>query len=151
MGTSRHPAGRGDSDECSMTAFQRVGVTARVTITPTVECGSISVTCLAGKVVPAGERHLYEWEPTRHGKCKLLVFQELCVAVPVTFGAHAECRLEEVFCGPASTDPQICLAPQCLESGGSSHDSSSDDTSGHSGSASDDAGSTGSSDSGHSD
>ncbi|HWI60941.1 MAG TPA: hypothetical protein VNT75_03785 [Symbiobacteriaceae bacterium] len=141
MGTSRH------SDACTMTAYQRVGVNAEVTITPSVECGPITVACLETKTVPPG-KHRHCGKPSGDGKrCKVQVYQELWVAVPITFRAQAVCRVEEILCGPATTDPGHCLPSDlsdssCSDSSSSSGSDSSTSCSDSSSSSSDCSGTT---------
>lgn len=120
------------SNECSVTAFQTVGVTAEVTITPFVECGPLSVTCLPGRVVPADECREHKGKHRRHSTCKVMVFQELVVSIPITFGAEAACELTGVACGPASLD-ESHSGDDCTGSstGDSSSSSSSTSSSSH--------------------
>jgi len=115
------------SNECSVTAFQKVGVTAEVTITPFVECGPLSVTCLPARVVPAGEWREQKGKHRREATCKVVVFQELLVSIPITFGAEAACELKNVDCGPASLDdcPTGDDGSCCGSSDSSGSDSSS--------------------------
>jgi hypothetical protein len=122
VGTFRQPGG-GRPDECTMTAYQLVGVNADIKITPTVECGPISVICLETTTPRNGKRPREGWEQCEGKSCKLQIHQDLCVAVPVTFRTSAVCRLDQVICGPASTDPCACLPPG-LSDGSSSEDPS---------------------------
>lgn len=131
MGKALHPSFHQDEDDCELTVFQKIGLTGEVTITPKVECGPVSITCVTGEIIHAGEfgeRCLPE--PSGDGRCRVVFFQELCVEVPVRFRAKANCDLTGVFCGPASTDPRHCLGDE------SESDSSSDSSSGTSSSSS---------------
>ena len=128
MGMHYRPDGDDHIDECARVYYQRVGVTGEITVIPRVECGPITVTCLAGRIVPGHKRGDSKAKPG-HQKCTFTVFQELCVAVPVVFDAQAICELKAVHCGPASADP-------CSDSSGS--DSSGSDSSGSDSSGSDD-------------
>jgi len=90
----------GDQDACTSTFYQNVCVSGEVTVTPRMACGPAQVTCLGGRV-----SHKRPKPRTGPQFCRLTVFQELCVAVPISFDAHAVCRTDRVDCGPVSTQP----------------------------------------------
>ncbi len=125
MATSRgHKHHTGD---CDLTVFQRVGLTGEVVITPCLECGPVTVTCLEAEIVHDDcdrDHHWSGYHRSSGERCRITIFQELCVEVPVRFGAKTECELTGVFCGPASTDPVNCLC----DSESSSESSSSSDS-----------------------
>lgn len=114
------------SNKCPATLVQKVAVTGAVTITPKIECGPLTVTCLEGRIVkgaPSGSEHKGQTS------CRVLLVQELCVEVPVFFRADAKCEVDEVHCGPAIAmghDPSEDGSDSGGESG--SHSGHSDDS-----------------------
>lgn len=109
-------------DECSVIAIQKLGVAAEITITPTLHCGEMKVTCLSPDCrTPSEEPCLRPGEP-----CRFTFVQEISVAVPIRLGADVACRLKGAVCGEATA-----FRPDCgdgssgSESGSDSSDSSS--------------------------
>lgn len=96
-------------DECQVTAYQRVGITAEVTIDPKVECGPVRVKCLPAKLVRVDGRRRGDRHRERPARCKVVLHQDLCVSVPVRFSVDAACVVRQMVCGPASTNPVVCL------------------------------------------
>jgi hypothetical protein len=119
--------------ECSTTVYKQVGVEAEVTLIPHVKCGKAAVTCLASRLVTCDGESYDDRRQHRHGKCKVRVLQDLCVAIPVLFRVEARCETGRVECGPASTDPALCFGDESgSSSDSSSSSSSSSDTSSNS-------------------
>jgi len=58
---------------------------------------------------------------------RVTVYQELCVAVPVTFGAEAACTVDKVLSGDAAVEPSggLPYLPDSAAGSGQSSDSSS--------------------------
>lgn len=127
----------GESAGCSRRVFQQVRIAGEVTITPKIACGPLKVTCLRGKVIrdscedasgsdssssslsgSSGSWSLSRSsgssgssgssECTKPTKCRLVVIQDLCVEVPISFRAKANCEVVDLHCGPASTDSGLC-------------------------------------------
>lgn len=125
------------ANECQRIFYQIVGVSGEVTITPKIACGPITVTCLESQLVRGQTTKGKDWHKGDDGTCRLTVFQELCVAVPITFGAKAQCALTDIYCGPASADPEACFCADSSSSDSSSGSSSDSTSDGSSGSTSD--------------
>lgn len=122
-------------DDCPVTVFQRVGVEATVTITPQVSCGPLTVTCLTGRITPCLEDDAeFRMEPSFQ-PCRVTVFQELSVAVPVHFGARAACSVNQVASGDAAVEPadSVPYLPDAAEGSDGSASSSCSDSSSSSG------------------
>ncbi|HYF94825.1 MAG TPA: hypothetical protein VD969_21640 [Symbiobacteriaceae bacterium] len=97
------------SDECRQVFYQLLGVCGEVTVTPELDCGPVTVTCLDHRIV-RGATHLPAgWEQK---KCRFTVFQELCVAVPVSVTVASECRLSDAVCHGVSDGPCAGSAPE---------------------------------------
>lgn len=110
-------------DDCENKIFQRIDVAGEVTISPKVECGPVSVTCLEGRIIPCEQSG---WKPRKsagRGKCKVFFVQELLVEVPVEVQVETECNLVGVRCNPPTVDPAACL-PELGNSPDSSDSSS---------------------------
>lgn len=102
------------SEECPVTVLQKVAVTGAVTITPKIECGTLTVTCLDGKIIKGAHSSS---DHKGQSSCRVLLLQELCVEVPVTFTAKAKCDVDQVHCGPAAAVVDDCSS----DHSGSSH------------------------------
>lgn len=96
-------------DDCEGKIFQRIDVAGEVTITPKVECGPVSVTCLEGKIIPGSSFDSKSRGHARKPKCKVLFVQELLVEVPVEFHVEADCNLVGIRCSVPTVDPSACL------------------------------------------
>lgn len=109
MANSRQSAFDGDN-ECDLTVFQRLGVTGEVTLTPSIKCGPVKVTCLEGEIFRADDLCDRDWKSGTSGDepCRILIFQDLCVEVPVRIKVKATCDLTGMQCGEPSTDPSAC-------------------------------------------
>ncbi|WP_326908589.1 hypothetical protein [Sedimentibacter sp. MB31-C6] len=84
----------GTVELCETTVFQTIGTCVPVTVTPFAEVGDIDVTCLGDATVsntPCID--------TGVTSCTFYVSQNLCVEVPVSFGALGEPGETIVTCG----------------------------------------------------
>ena len=85
-----------------MVGYQRSTVCVPVTVTPFAHVGTPVTKCCGEPVVTAGD------VCTRNGGvCRFTISQEICVAVPVEFGARAVAGTPSVQCGEAS-NTNIC-------------------------------------------
>lgn len=125
MGYSSPRSQRG---ECTTTAYQQIGVAAEITVTPTVECGPLSVTCVESKLC-SGDEHMEMARRGRHGQavCRTILFQELRVALPVTFGAEVACELRSVHCVPGAKPSIGLISGEEEDSSGGDWTEASDD------------------------
>lgn len=88
---------------CTVDAYQRVCVTAHVTVTPTAKCGTPTVTCLTPvRIVTGGTPPCPGGTLSPTGTCSFTIAQELCVKVPVSFGAKTDCETGSAYCFPPS-------------------------------------------------
>lgn len=71
---------------CAVNAYQRVGVSVPVTLTPYATVGEMTTTCCGDPKIIEGEGPC---EGTQNGSCSFTISQTLCMTVPVTFGCDA--------------------------------------------------------------
>jgi len=130
------------SEQCPVTVLQKVAVTGAVTITPKIECGPLTVTCLDGKIIKGAHSSS---DHKGQASCRVLLVQELCVEVPVTFSAKAKCEVDQVHCGPAAAVVDDCPEDHSGSSDGDHSEDCSGEASGseEDGSGSDDEESSG--------
>ena len=89
-------------------AYQLSSVCVPVTVTPYAKAGTTITRCCSKPVVTAGK---YICDGVKNGQCVFTVSQEICVEVPVEFGAAATVGDTYVACNDASAD-EIC--PDCV-------------------------------------
>ncbi len=82
---------------CPVMGYQRSSVCVPVTVTPFAHVGTPVTSCCGEPVVMAGAIC-----PRNGGICRFTIRQEICVAVPVEFGARAVAGMPSVQCGEAS-------------------------------------------------
>jgi hypothetical protein len=83
-----------ESSECpSFPVSQEVCLEADIRVDPKVACGPLAVTCRRSGAFPPSRRPLARRKPSRKGACRIRVFQEMRVAVPVVFAASMDCRV----------------------------------------------------------
>lgn len=87
---------------CPVVGYQRSTVCVPVTVTPFAHVGTPVVSCCGTPVVTAGDVC-----PRSGGICHFTISQDICVAVPVDFGARAVAGTPSVQCGEASSQ-NIC-------------------------------------------
>ncbi len=93
-----------EAEVCSGIAYQRASVCVPVTITPFANPGNTTTLCCGTPVVSAGAENC---TGTVNGNCSFTISQDICVAVPVEFGATSTVSDILVNCGdPSATD--IC-------------------------------------------
>ena len=84
---------------CPATGFQKVSVCVPVTIKPFAKAGATKTTCCGDPVVKSGDN---KCNGTKNGTCTLTITQDICVKVPVEFGAISEVGDTFVECKGAS-------------------------------------------------
>jgi len=89
---------------CPAAGFQSVSVCVPVTVTPFATPGATVTTCCGDPIVNPG---ITPCAGVKNGVCSFTVTQNLCVKVPVVFGAAAEVGDTFVDCKGASAD-DIC-------------------------------------------
>ncbi len=87
---------------CPVVGYQRSTVCVPVTVTPFAHVGTAITSCCGEPVVTAGDVC-----PGDGGVCCFTIKQQICVAVPVEFGARAVAGTPSVQCGEAS-NTNIC-------------------------------------------
>ena len=91
-----------DDGSCPVVGYQRSTVCVPVTVTPFAHVGTPITNCCGEPIVTAGDVC-----PRNGGVCRFTISQEICVAVPVEFGARAVAGTPSVQCGKAS-NKNIC-------------------------------------------
>lgn len=93
-----------ENQTCPTVAYQLSSVCVPVTVTPYAKAGSTVTKCCAKPVVAAGK---YICDGVKNGQCVFTISQDICVEVPVEFGAVASVGDAYVGCNGASAD-DIC-------------------------------------------
>ena len=89
---------------CPATAYQTATVCVPVTVTPFANPQPTVTKCCGSPVVTPGRNTC---EGTKKGACVFTISQEICVTVPVEFGATAEVGDTYVSCNGVSEE-DIC-------------------------------------------
>ncbi len=89
---------------CPAVGYQSASICVPVTVTPFANTGTTSTKCCGGPVVTSGRNIC---GGTKNGSCAFTISQDICVAVPVAFGATANVGDMYVNCNGASSD-DIC-------------------------------------------
>lgn len=97
---------------CPVVGYQRSTVCVPVTVTPFARVGTPVTSCCGGSVVTPGDAC-----PPSGGVCRFTISQEICVAVPVEFGARAVAGTPSVQCGEASSQNLCAGCTPAGESG----------------------------------
>ena len=91
---------------CPAVGYQSASVCVPVTVTPFAQTGATTTKCCGSPVVTPGRAIC---EGVRNGACVFTISQDICVSVPVEFGAEAAVGEAYVNCGGASAE-DICTA-----------------------------------------
>lgn len=89
---------------CPTTAYQLSSVCVPVTVSPFAKTGVTSTKCCGTSVVIPGKNTC---DGIKNGQCVFTVVQDICVEVPVEFGAVASVGDTYVNCIDSSAD-DIC-------------------------------------------
>jgi hypothetical protein len=84
--------------------YQSASVCVPVTVTPYAKTGTTVTKCCGEALVTLGRNTC---GGTKNGTCSFTISQDICVEVPVSFGATAEVGDAYVTCNGASAD-DIC-------------------------------------------
>lgn len=87
------------SQTCPATEFQKVSVCVPVTIKPFAKAGVTETICCGNPVVKSGEN---KCNGSKNGTCTFTITQDICVKVPVEFGATSDVGDTFVVCKEAS-------------------------------------------------
>ena len=93
-----------DAETCPATGYQKIQVCVPVTIKPFANPGNTKTTCCGDPVVTAG---INTCEGVMDGECSFTISQQLCIEVPVDFGATSTVGDAAVACGEVSNH-NIC-------------------------------------------
>lgn len=88
---------------CPAVGYQSASVCVPVTVTPFAQTGETVTRCCGEPVVMQGNT----CAGTRNGSCVFTISQDICVSVPVAFGATAAVGEAYVSCNDASAE-DIC-------------------------------------------
>lgn len=93
-----------ENQTCPTVAYQLSSVCVPVTVTPFANAGTTITRCCSKPTVTAGKTIC---NGVKNGQCVFTVSQDICVEVPVAFGAVASVGDTYVACNGASAD-EIC-------------------------------------------
>lgn len=89
---------------CPTTGYQRVSVCVPVKVTPFANPGMTTTFCCGEPIINPGIEYC---EGVVGGNCSFTITQDLCIAVPVEFGAIPEVGDAAINCGEV-TSRDIC-------------------------------------------
>jgi hypothetical protein len=93
-----------EAQTCPAIGYQSASVCVPVTVTPFAQAGTTYTKCCGDPVVLPGRNTC---DGTKNGSCAFTISQDICVAVPVSFGAVATVGDTYVACNSAAAD-DIC-------------------------------------------
>ena len=93
------------AESCPATGFQSLSVCAPVTVTPFARSGVTKTKCCGDPVVRPGQETC---PGIKNGSCHFTISQDLCVEVPVVFGAVSQVGDAFVNCIRTS-EKDICI------------------------------------------
>jgi hypothetical protein len=99
-----------DTPACTSTVFQSETVCVPVTVKPYAIPGTTKTTCCNKPVVSDGN----VCGSGNANFCTFTITQELCIEVPISFGADIETGTAAVQCGTAGTDGCKCSEDSLL-------------------------------------
>lgn len=95
-----------ETPTCPAIGYQSASICVPVTVTPYAQTGIATTKCCGSPVVTSGRDVC---GGVRNGSCFFTISQDICVAVPVEFGAVASVGDSYVSCNGAS-DSDICTS-----------------------------------------
>lgn len=93
-----------EDQTCPAVGYQSASICVPVTITPFAQTGPTYTKCCGNPVVTPGNAVC---DGVRNGSCSFTITQDICIAVPVAFGASAAVGDTFVSCNGASSE-DIC-------------------------------------------
>lgn len=106
IATNMTPEMLGETQTCPSIGYQSASVCVPVTVTPFAQTGLTTTKCCGAAVVTPGNAVC---GGVKNGSCVFTITQDICVAVPVEFGAVATVGDPSVSCNDASAD-DICTS-----------------------------------------
>ncbi len=102
-----------ENETCPTVGYQTASICVPVTVTPFAKAGVTTTKCCGEPIVTSGKNVC---GGMKNGSCAFTISQNICVAVPVEFGAVATVGDTFVDCGGATaedvcTDCKIVTAP----------------------------------------
>jgi hypothetical protein len=94
-----------ENEPCPAVGYQSVSVCVPVSVKPFAKAGPTVTTCCGEPVVKQGSNN--SCKGTKNGTCTLTITQDICVKVPVVFGATTEVGDTYVECKGTSGE-DIC-------------------------------------------
>lgn len=94
-----------EDQTCPTVGYQSASICVPVTVSPFAKTGMTFTKCCGAPVVVPGK---VTCEGERNGSCVFTISQDICVAVPVEFGATATVGDTFVNCNDASAE-DICM------------------------------------------
>jgi hypothetical protein len=102
MSESTSPAN--EVQTCPAVGYQSASICVPVTVTPFANAEATTTKCCGGPVITMGKNTC---GGTKNGTCLFTISQDVCISVPVSFGATAQVGDTYVTCNGASAD-DIC-------------------------------------------
>lgn len=93
----------GSSESCESIFYQKESICVPVTITPYATPGTATATCCGTPIIRQGTTCGGE-----QTSCTFTVTQNLCIEIPISFGAAIETGAASVQCGNVSEEPCDC-------------------------------------------
>lgn len=93
-----------ENQTCPAVGYQAASICVPVTVTPYAEAGKTITKCCGDPVVVSGNDSC---EGVKNGSCSFTISQNICVAVPVSFGAVATVGESYVNCAGATAE-DVC-------------------------------------------
>lgn len=119
------PVCPGGADACMKTGYQTASVCVPVTVTPFARVKDPITSCRGGLKIRPG---ICACPGVVNGSCSFTMSQEICVAVPVEFGANTQVGDQKVACGVASSET-CCACRASEETDGAPQDAPTNDCS----------------------
>lgn len=98
------PEALNESQTCPAVGYQSASICVPVTVTPFAKAGATVTKCCGSPVVTPGREVC---GGIKNGSCFFTITQDICVAVPVEFGAVAAVGDSYVSCN-GSSEEDIC-------------------------------------------
>lgn len=92
------------NETCPAVGYQSASICVPVTITPYAQAGVTMTKCCGDPIVTPGKEPC---QGVKNGTCAFTIAQNICVSVPINFGADAVVGDAYVDCGDATAE-DIC-------------------------------------------
>lgn len=110
MVTNLNTAELNETQTCPAIGYQSASICVPVTVTPFAQTGATVTKCCGSPVVTPGREVC---GGLKNGSCFFTITQDICVAVPVEFGAVATVGDSYVTCN-GSSEEDICTGCEKL-------------------------------------